>query len=86
MLHQYKETAPITYLDSKGNRLDAPDDDIIVHIGFDIKSLSILQTLVNRSYTNCNCNLDKKVLHGLKNNIKLAIDHYTELKGKNNDS
>lgn len=77
MPHQYKTVAPITYLDRKGQTILVPDEDFVGNkpLMLSLKEFAIVQTCINRSYFNCNCNLDKNVLSSivekLKNNIPL---------------
>lgn len=74
-MHQNKPTAPITYIDNNGNTILVEQDTDAKPINLTLKELAILQTCVNRSYYNCNCNLDKKVLGSIieviKNNLHL---------------
>lgn len=62
-MHQNKPTAPISYVDKKGKKVDV-DKTLTETYSLDLTlaELAIVQTLVNRSYFNCNCNLDKEVV------------------------
>ena len=62
-MHQNKPTAPISYVDKKGKKVDV-DKTLTETYALDLTlaELAIVQTLVNRSYFNCNCNLDKEVV------------------------
>lgn len=65
-MHQNKPTAPIVYLDKKGKKIEV--DKALKDtqsIDLTLAELAIMQTLVNRSYFNCNCNLDKEVVQSL---------------------
>lgn len=65
-MHQNKSTAPIVYIDKKGKKIDV-DKSSTETFAFDLTlaELAIMQTLVNRAYFNCNCNLDKEVVGSL---------------------
>lgn len=74
-MHQNKPTAPITYLNHKGETVPVPDDVIdsskdTKPLNLTLQELAILQTMANRSYLNCNCNLNKNVLSGIVMKIK----------------
>lgn len=69
-MHQNKPTAPVTYTNSKGKHVLVAEDVGPFPIYLSLKELAVLQTGVNRSYYNCNCDLDKDAL----NNIRVMID------------
>lgn len=77
-MHQNKPTAPITYLNIKGKNIPAPDDSQDHPLMLNIKELAIIQTLLNRSYFNCNCNLNKLVIAEVLCKIKANIKLYEE--------
>lgn len=65
-MHQNKPTAPIVYVDKKGKKIEV--DKALTDtqsIDLTLAELAIVQTLVNRSLFNCNCNLDKEVVQSL---------------------
>jgi hypothetical protein len=64
-MHQNRPTAPITYLNKKGDTILVEQDTEPKSLRFTLKELAILQTCANRSYYNCNCNLDKTVLRSI---------------------
>ena len=64
-MHQNKPTAPITYLNKNGDTKFVKQDTEAKPLSLTLKETAILQTCVNRSYYNCNCNLDKKVLRSI---------------------
>jgi len=62
-MHQNKPTAPISYVDKKGKKVDVDKTLTKTYpLELTLAELAIVQTLVNRSYFNCNCNLDKEVV------------------------
>lgn len=63
-MHQNKPTAPITYLNDKGKVVLVEDVATKEEkpLNLTLEELAILQTCLNRSYLNCNCNLNKEVL------------------------
>jgi len=62
-MHQNKPTAPISYVDKKGKKVDVDKTLTQTYpLELTLAELAIVQTLVNRSYFNCNCNLDKEVV------------------------
>lgn len=77
-MHQNKPTAPITYLNRKSEVIDVTNS-LVDHASdfnktyFNIKELSLLQTLANRSLINCNCNLDKNVMKGIVDKINKSV-------------
>lgn len=64
IMHQNKPTAPITYLNDKGETVLVEDITTKEEkpINLTLEELATLQTCLNRSYFNCNCNLNKEVL------------------------
>lgn len=80
-MHQNKPTAPITYLRGDGKRVTLPDDESqwpkeIRFLNLTLPEIALIQTLVNRSLPNCNCNLNKGVLKGIVDKIKDTIELY----------
>jgi hypothetical protein len=77
--HQYKSVAPITYLDKSGKTVLVPDEDTLGEkpLMLSLKEFAILQTCVNRSYLNCNCNLNKDVLGSIVEKLKNNLPLYT---------
>jgi hypothetical protein len=73
--HQNKPTAPIKFNNSKGQHVLVTEDTEAKPTSLTLKELAVLQTCVNRSYFNCNCDLDKSVLHSIieKINENLAL-------------
>ena len=74
-MHQNKPNAPITYINDNGVQVSVPDDNLdwskdTKPLNLTLPELAILQTLTNRSYLNCNCNLNKNVLAGIVTKIK----------------
>lgn len=65
-MHQNKPTAPIVYVNKHGKKIEV-DKESTETLSIDLTKaeLAIMQTLVNRSYFNCNCNLDKEVVQGI---------------------
>ena len=62
-MHQNKPTAPISYVDKKGKKFEVDKTLTQTYpLELTLAELAIVQTLVNRSYFNCNCNLDKEVV------------------------
>lgn len=62
-MHQNKPTAPIVYVDKKGKKIEVDKSSTETYsLEFTQAELAIMQTLVNRAYFNCNCNLDKEVV------------------------
>jgi hypothetical protein len=72
-MHQNKPTAPITYLNRKGITIPIEVDTKPIQVKFTLKELALLQTLSNRSLINCNCNLDKKVMKSVVDNINKIV-------------
>lgn len=74
-MHQNRPTAPITYLNKNGKNILVEKDTETKPLNLTLKELAILQTCANRSYYNCNCNLDKDVLRSIveaiNNNFRL---------------
>lgn len=65
-MHQNKPTATIAYINNKGKKIEV--DKALTDtqsIDLTLAELAIVQTLVNRSLFNCNCNLDKEVVQSL---------------------
>lgn len=76
-LHQNKPVAPITYLNMKGRKVSVPDEDTEEKpLPLTLKELAVLQTCVNRSYLNCNCDLNKDVLGNIVKKVKHNICFY----------
>jgi hypothetical protein len=75
-MHQNKPTAPIKYTNLKGQTVLVDVDKVTLPklISFKLKELAVLQTCVNRSLFNCNCDLDKSVLKGIADNINNSLD------------
>jgi len=74
-MHQNKPTAPIVYINKKGKKIEVDKDSTETHsIDLTLAELAIMQTLVNRSYFNCNCNLDKEVVQGVVVKIRDALN------------
>lgn len=62
-MHQNKPTAPIIYINKQGKKIEVDKESTeTLSIDLTLAELAIMQTLVNRSYFNCNCNLDKEVV------------------------
>lgn len=77
MFHQNKPVAPITYLNDKGDVI--PVDGITEEekpLNLTLEELAILQTCLNRSYLNCNCNLNKGVLAEILVKVKANLRTY----------
>lgn len=77
-MHQNKPTAPITYLRDDGKRVTLPEGSEfklreIEPLPLTLPEIAIIQTLVNRSIRNCNCNLNKTVLSHIVLKIKNAL-------------
>ncbi len=72
-MHQNKPTAPITYLNQKGEVIDVTNWADLYNSPFNIQELALLQTLANRSLLNCNCNLDKKVMQSVVNKVNKSV-------------
>ena len=65
-MHQNKPTAPIVYIDKKGKKIEVDKTLTNTHnVDLTLAELAIVQTLVNRSLFNCNCNLDKEVVESV---------------------
>lgn len=64
-IHQNKPTAPIKFTNRKGHHVLVDKDTEAKPVNLTLKELAVLQTCVNRSYFNCNCDLDKTVLHSI---------------------
>lgn len=65
-MHQNKPTAPILYVNKQGKKIEVDKDSAETYsIDLTKAELAIVQTLVNRSYFNCNCNLDKEIVQGV---------------------
>lgn len=65
-MHQNKPTATIAYINNKGKKIEV--DKALTDtqsIDLTLAELAIVQTLVNRSLFNCNCNLDKEVVQSV---------------------
>jgi hypothetical protein len=76
-VHQNKPTAPITYLSHKGDTvLVDQDESLLKPLSLTLKEHAILQTCLNRSYFNCNCNLDKDVLASILAKTKVNLKEY----------
>ncbi len=73
-MHQNKPTAPITYLNRKGEVIHLDMYNSYPHI----LELALLQTLANRSLINCNCNLDKHVMKGIVDKINKILWEWGE--------
>lgn len=73
-MHQNKPTAPIKYTNLKGQTVLVDKDTDAKDIALTLKELAVLQTCVNRSLFNCNCDLDKSVLKGIADNINNSLD------------
>jgi hypothetical protein len=65
-MHQNKTTADITYINKQGKKVNV-DKNVTdtLPLYLTLAELAIVQTLVNRSYFNCNCNLDKEIVQSL---------------------
>ena len=77
-MHQNKPVAPISYLNHKGEKVlveDITSSEAENPLHLSLKEIAVLQTCLNRSYFNCNCDLNKDVLNAIlfkvKNNLKL---------------
>lgn len=78
-MHQNKPVAEITYLNDKGDKVlvaGVPGKDDYTFISLNLEELAILQTCLNRSYFNCNCNLNKDVLASVLDKIKGNLREY----------
>jgi hypothetical protein len=78
-MHQNKPVAEITYLNDKGDKVlvaDMPCKDVHTFMSLNLEELAILQTCLNRSYFNCNCNLNKDVLKSILAKIKTSLKEY----------
>jgi len=78
-VHQNKPVAAITFLNDKGDRVlvdDMSSKDDITSLTLNLKELAILQTCLNRSYFNCNCDLNKDVLGDVLRKIKVNLRGY----------
>lgn len=76
-MHQNKPTAPIEYLNHKGKKVIVDDRETQeTSLNLELKELAILQTCLNRSYFNCNCNLDKEVLGKILEKLKANLRTY----------
>lgn len=65
-MHQNKPTASIVFVNKKGKKVEVDKHLTETHsIDLTLAELAIMQTLVNRAYFNCNCNLDKEVVQSL---------------------
>lgn len=65
-MHQNKPTASISYINKSGKKIEVDKDSTDTSsIDLTLAELAIIQTLVNRSYFNCNCNLDKEVVQSV---------------------
>lgn len=63
VMHQNKPTASIVYVNKQGKKIEVDKDSTDTSsIDLTLAELAIIQTLVNRAYFNCNCNLDKEVV------------------------
>jgi len=75
-LHQNKPVAPISYLNHKGEKVtvgESETDVLETPLDLNIKELAILQTCLNRSYFNCNCDLNKDVLGQILSKTKNVL-------------
>ena len=62
-MHQNKPTASIIYVNKHGKKIEVDKSSTETYpLEFTQAELAIMQTLVNRAYFNCNCNLDKEVV------------------------
>ena len=78
-MHQNKPVAPITYLNNKGQNIlvsEVEAKDMEKPLNLTLEELAILQTCLNRSYYNCNCNLDKTVLAEILAKAKVNLITY----------
>jgi hypothetical protein len=76
-MHQNKPTAPIIYLNDKGDKVSVDEDNGIENpLNLTLKELAILQTCLYRSYLNCNCNLNKEVLGNILAKAKANLRTY----------
>lgn len=65
-MHQNKPTASVVFINKKGKKVEVDKSSPeILNVDLTLAELAIVQTLVNRSYFNCNCNLDKEVVGSL---------------------
>jgi hypothetical protein len=87
-MHQNKPVAPITYLNHKGEKVtvsESDTDSLETPLNLNLKELAILQTCLNRSYFNCNCDLNKEVLGQILSKTKEALRLHSEI-SKEEDS
>lgn len=76
-MHQNKPTAPITYLDDKGQVIPAEGMRAEEKpLSLTLEESALLQTCLYRSYLNCNCNLNKEVLAEILAKIKANLRAY----------
>lgn len=78
-MHQNKPVADITFLNHKGNKIlvsDVPSKADEKSLSLDLNELAILQTCLNRSYFNCNCDLNKDVLGAILSKLKISLKGY----------
>lgn len=74
-MHQNKPTAPIVYVDKKGKKIEVDKSSTETYsLEFTQAELAIMQTLVNRAYFNCNCNLDKEVVGSVVLKVRDALN------------
>jgi hypothetical protein len=73
--HQNKPTAPIAYVNKQGKKIEVDKDSTETYqVSLTLAELAIIQTLVNRSYFNCNCNLDKEVVQGVVVKVRNVLN------------
>ena len=75
-MHQNKPTAPITYLNDKGEVVPVEAGKEEKPLNLTLEEIAILQTCLNRSYLNCNCNLNKSVLAEILVKVKANLKTY----------
>ena len=78
-MHQNKPVAPITYLNHKGEKVAVDElhaDNTEKPLNLSLKEIATLQTCLNRSYFNCNCDLNKEVLESILSKIKVNLNLY----------
>lgn len=76
-MHQNKPIAPVTYLNSKAKKVTVEGFPTQTYpFDLTLAEIAILQTLTNRSATNCQCNLNKDVMNSIVEKIKDSIRLY----------
>lgn len=77
LMHQNKPTASITYLNDKGDVIPVDGGKEEENpLNLNLEEIAILQTCLNRSYLNCNCNLNKEVLAEILIKVKDSLRTY----------